>query len=343
MESIAEEQLSIIIALVASSLITLTAMPYFINRLRTAGVVGRDVNKPEKPEVPEMGGLVSVVGFSLALLIVLEFKRNFSSKENGLEMIVVFSGVIGAFGIAAMIGIIDDLLGMRQRKKAVYMLLASLPLIIIRAGREEIFVPFLTISFESVWWLYWFILVPLGITGVANALNMSAGYNGLESGQVLIISFFLFLISFNSDPSGIAVIIFSALIGTSFILFLYNRYPAKIFLGDVGTLGLGTAIGVGVIVGSIEFYGIICIIPAFYELFSTLYYRKKKVDRRKACMSPVILSDGKLRPPEGAERFTLAYFLLSKKPMSERILVNTILSLYAICGVIALALSMAFT
>jgi UDP-N-acetylglucosamine--dolichyl-phosphate N-acetylglucosaminephosphotransferase len=242
------------------------------------------------------------------------------------------------FAIAGLIGAIDDIVGISRRKKLMYTIFACIPLIVCRAGSPEIVTPFYTFDLSSVYWLYLFVLIPIGITGAANALNMSAGYNGLESGAVVIISFFLLLVSLITGNE-VAALIFSCLLGTAIVLYLFNKYPAKIFVGDLGTLGMGATIAAGCIIGNIEFYGFICVVPAFYELFATIYYSIKKVERRDACMNPVILSDGRLKPPKGAGKYTLAYSLLSKVPMREDKLVNKILILYATCGMLVLGLT----
>jgi len=103
---------------------------------------------------------------------------------------------------------------------------------------------------------------------------------------------------------------------------------------------MGAVIGAGVIIGSLEFAGIIALLPTFYEAFSTIYYSFiKKIDRKYACARPIIDENNRLKPPKGAERFTLAYFILSKKPMSERQLVRVLLFLYLICGLFAIIFS----
>ncbi len=103
---------------------------------------------------------------------------------------------------------------------------------------------------------------------------------------------------------------------------------------------MGATIAAGCIVGNIEFYGVLCILPAFYELVATVYYHFKKEERRDACMNPVITLDRKLEPPAGAEKYTLAFLLLSKKPMREAKLVSVMLFLYVLCGILAFGLSL---
>lgn len=327
-----------IIITLSSLAVTLAVAPYLLNRLRKAKIVGIDVNKADKREIPEMGGLAAFIGFLFSLSVVLLVIRAFSNLEP-----MVFTSIIaaiGVFAIASMIGIIDDLVGISRRKKAIYVMFASIPLIIGQCSDPMILLPFHShLDFTGVLILYWLIIVPVGITGVANAMNMCAGYNGLESGEITIISFFLLIISYLNGTEA-AVLIFSGLLGASIGLFIFNKYPAKMFVGDVGTLGLGAVIGAGCIVGNIGFYGILCILPAFYELFATIYYGSRKMERRDACMNPIILDNGKLKPPRGAEKFTLSYLLLSKKPMHEAKLVNRVLSIYVLCGLLSLGLSL---
>ena len=107
-------------------------------------------------------------------------------------------------------------------------------------------------------------------------------------------------------------------------------------MGDVGTLSMGALIATGAVFTGLEIYAVICIMPMFYELFATGYYKWKGVERRWACHKPVINGNRTLQPPKGAERYTLCYYLLSKKPMTEKKLVTTVLKLFIVSGLIAL-------
>ena len=185
--------------------------------------------------------------------------------------------------------------------------------------------------------LYTFFLIPLGVTGAANAVNMAAGYNGLEAGSVAVISAFLLLIAIQANAFASAVIL-AVTLAACLAFLKFNWFPARVFPGDVGTLALGAAIACAVIIGNMEKYGVILFIPAFYELAATVYYAFKGVERREACHNPVIRKDGVLSPPRGAENYTLFYKILSMRPMTEKALVQTVLLLYGFCGVLALAL-----
>ncbi len=78
----------------------------------------------------------------------------------------------------------------------------------------------------------------------------------------------------------------------------------------------------------------------FYEGAATAYYSYKKIERRGSCMNPVINNDGTLQPPIGAEKYTLAFRILSKQPMTEKELVNFILMIFIIIGISLLVIAL---
>ena len=329
--------------------IVLVTMPPLIRKMTEGGMVGRDVNKRGRPAVAELGGIASLFAFSISLSLVVGVV-----KLTGYLYEPPYLAAISVFFIASMVGLIDDISNIRQRVKAAAVVFASLPLLLVHfkpgldgLGTIDIatnaFVAFpggWNLDLTAMPLVYWFILVPIGVTGVANAMNMSAGYNGLESGQIAVVSGVLLVVaSVRGTPE--SVLIFAALLGAALGLFWFNRYPSRVFIGDIGTLGLGAAIGAGVILGGLEVYGLVVIAPAFYEAGATVYYaRRGGVDRREACHNPRIAKDGTLAPPKGAERYTLAYFILGRRPLGERKLVRTLLGLYAISGVVAILLSL---
>jgi UDP-N-acetylmuramyl pentapeptide phosphotransferase/UDP-N-acetylglucosamine-1-phosphate transferase len=326
----------LIIAVLFSYGITKLLLPELITKMRECNMVGRDVNKPFLRTIPNLGGIAALFGFSIALSLVV-----------GVEKLLAyvyeppFLAVISVFFIAAMIGLIDDISNISDKMKIIGLLFASIPLIITHHAVLVLDLPFgMVLDLTGHYWFFWLFIVPLGVTCAANALNMSAGYNGLESGLVIVVSFFLMMITIIKQESITAILIFAALFGCALALYQYNRYPARVFIGNIGTMGFGAAIASGVIIAGIELYGIICIIPAFYEAGATFYFKfVKPTNRRKLSQSPVIAENGKLSPPKGAENYTLAYRLLSKEAMTENELVNRILMLYIVCGGIALALS----
>jgi len=327
-----------VIALGLAFGLVLVVMPPLIRKMKAGGMVGKDVNKASKPEVAELGGIAALFAFSVSLSLVVGLQKLLGNVAEP-----PFLAAISVFFMAGMIGLIDDISNIRQRLKAVAVSFAALPLMLVHLGPETINLPLgFQISFPSgIHLLYWLILVPIGVTGFANAMNMSAGYNGLESGQIAIASVSLLAVVTLRHSPDYASLIFAAIAGSSLGLYVFNRYPSRIFIGDIGTLGLGAALASGVILGHIEFYGLVVIAPAFYEAIATTYYgfHKENGKRKLACRNPVIRSDGSLQPPDGAGMYTLAYWLLSKRPMHEKTLVLVLLGLYMLSGATAIALS----
>ncbi len=330
--------LGVLVALLLAYILTLAVVPPLIRKMRTGGMVGKDVNKASKPEVAELGGIAALFAFSVSLSLVVGIQKILGNVAEP-----PFLASISVFFMAAMIGLIDDISNIRQRLKAVAVAFAALPLMLVHLGPETIDLPLgLQISFPTgIHLLYWLILVPIGVTGFANAMNMSAGYNGLESGQIAVVSIALLCVTLLRNGPDYASLIFAAIAGSSLGLYFFNRFPARTFIGDIGTLGLGAALASGVILGHIEFYGLIAIAPAFYEAAATTYYGfyKENGKRKIACRNPVIHADGRLEPPAGASRYTLAYWLLSRRSMSEKTLVWVLLGFYAASGAVAILLS----
>jgi len=347
------DYLSIVFVAAISYLIAWFILPPLMRKMREGKMVGRDVNKRTRPTVPELGGIAALFAFAISLSLVLGLKKLFEPPPGPDE--VPFLAAIAVFFIAAMIGLIDDISNLKQRVKALAVLFAALPLLLVhfRDGHYltgDVYVRYLPfdvppLDLRSVALLFWILLVPAAVTGVANAMNMSAGYNGLESGQIAVVSLAMIgvtaLAPTNVAGASVAGPVFSAIAGAALGLYTYNRYPARVFVGDIGTLGLGAALAAGIVMGGIEIYGVIAIAPAFYEAGATFYYTfvRPAPDRRRACRNPVIRADGRLSPPRGAERYTLAYLLLSRRPMTEKRLVGTLLALYAISGLAAMVLT----
>jgi UDP-N-acetylglucosamine--dolichyl-phosphate N-acetylglucosaminephosphotransferase len=345
------------LAFLVALLVVLVTMPPLIRKMVEGGMVGRDVNKRHRPEVAELGGIAALFAFAISLSVVVGIE-----KLAGDISEPPFLAAIAVFFIASMIGLIDDISNLKQRVKAVVVVFAALPLLLVHShvSLASLAIPgqpivgtinisenaFIRLPLDGILdltstpFLYWFVLVPIGVTGVANAMNMSAGYNGLESGQIAIVSASLLGVSAFKGTME-SLLIFAALLGAAAGMFWYNRHPARMFVGDIGSLGMGAAIAAGAILGGVEVWGLIAIAPAFYEAGATLWYGGiRRISRREACHSPNIDEKGRLSPPTGAERYTLAYFILGKRPMTEPRLVLTLLSLYAISGLVAVALSL---
>ena len=312
-------------------IVTLLSTPFLVRSARRKGIIGRDVNKPQRPEVAEMGGISLFLGVVCALSLAV-LVTTFADKDS--HSLSLLLAALASIAIIALVGVFDDLFKLSWKTKALTPVLAAFPLVAITAGDTTMSLPL--IGAIDLGLAYTFLLIPIGVTGAANALNMVAGYNGVEAGTGAVMSFFLLVIAV-STQNWVAAAILAACLGACLAFLYFNWNPARIFPGDVGTLVIGACIASAAIIGNMEKYGLILFIPAFFELASTLFYGVQGITRRALCHNPVIAADGRLSPPKGAEHYTLFYWLLSKRPMRETALVLSVLALYAICGVTALA------
>jgi UDP-N-acetylglucosamine--dolichyl-phosphate N-acetylglucosaminephosphotransferase len=287
-------------------------------------IVGKDMNKPGQPEILEMGGLAIVAGVGLTLLLVLGMHRAWAA-EGRIDSIAL-SAVLSSLFLVALIGMIDDLIGVPQPIKAITPLLAALPLTAAVLGDTTIFLPLLGQLHLGA--LYPLIIIPLGVTGAANATNMLAGFNGLEVGLGLLGTTALLIIAGLGGNLTVLVIL-SALWGALLVLLYFNWYPARIFIGDVGTLSIGALWAASCIVGNFEAAGVIVIIP--YGIDFLLKARK----RFPSTGWWGEYRAGKLYCPEHGPVGLAQLILKLTGGLHERDLVLVLMGLEALCGLMA--------
>ena len=301
----------------------LLIIPSYIRNAIKRGLVGIDMHKREKPKVAESGGIVLILGYIVGMLLSLIIL--FSEELNYVYVLASLCTVI----IAAFVGIIDDLFDIRWRTKVLSPMIASLPLTVVRAGDYTMFIPFIgPVDFGL---LYPTVLVPLAITGAANAVNMLAAYNGLEAGGTLIVGSAILVASiiYSRPEAGIVI---APMIGACAAFLIYNKYPSKVFPGDSGTFAMGAAIAAAVIVGNLETIGVIAMMPYFVHFGLFGIGRILGVRRVKFAS---VNSEGYIIPPH---RFNLLYLIASIKKLKEWQIVLIIYLLLIISSILSLTL-----
>jgi len=313
--------------LVISFATTFFIFPRMIVGFRKAKIVGKDMHKPGHPEVVEMGGLVIVAGFTSGIIAIIAI-GTFLSDLLSVYLVQILAA-LSVVLIMTIVGSIDDLIGVRQVPKMLIPLLGSLPLVAIKAGHTLMNIPL--IGHVDFGILYPLVLVPIGITGAANAFNMLAGFNGLEIGMGIIAAGSLAIIA-NSIGETTSFLILVAALGALIAALRYNWYPAKVFIGDTGTLSLGAIVASAVILGNFETAGVIIITP--YALDFIL----KAINRFPSKGWWGIYKNGKLYCP-GSRPIGLAQLVMKLcGGITERKLVLTIIGIEAVCAVIAVLL-----
>lgn len=315
------------ITVIVSGVITFVLLRLLIPRLAHAGIVGRDMNKPGQPPIAEMGGLGLVGGFSTGVLTLIALRTFFKVEAlapvNTVELLAALSTVLAI----TLIGLIDDLIGVHQGWKAIIPALAAIPLIAIEVGQKTIVLPL--VGAVNLGVLYPLVLVPLGVTGAANAFNMLAGFNGLEVGMGAVAIGALAVIAAHLGEVTSLVLLFAAL-GALLATLYFNWYPARVFIGDVGTLTIGTIIATAVILGNFEWAGVIVIIPHALDFL---------VKARKRFPSTGWWGeyrDGKLYCPAHGPVGLAQLILKLAGGLHERSLVLILIGLEMLCGLLAI-------
>ncbi|MEM3638067.1 MAG: hypothetical protein QXX17_00410 [Conexivisphaerales archaeon] len=303
-----------------TSAVTFTLLPYLIPRLIKYGITGLDIHKIDKPVRAEMGGLsiliASLIGLALAYPLL---------DPISLTFFAAFATVI----LVGLIGVIDDLMGLRQRYKPFLVAVASIPLVYVLWGRNAINFPIIgSIPFGL---LYPLLIVPLAVTTSANFSNMLAGFNGLEAGTASIAIAALTVLAWlrgQYDASLIGMIFLGG-----YLAFLrYNWYPAKAFPGDTGTLMSGAVIASIGLVGGLEFAAILVSMPAAFD-FTLKMLHRRPFSQRSVFGNTTVDTNGKLIPPPYP---ALAHAFMNISPLSEKSLVSAILVMEAVYAVLAI-------
>ena len=313
----------LILILLISFVASFVLFPAMIIRLKKAGIVGKNMNSAMQEEVAEMGGLVIVAGFGAGIFTVIAVKTFFNifPSIDLISVLVALSSIL----IVVLIGIFDDLVSMPQQIKAFMPLLAALPLIVIKEGSTFIRLPFWgNVNFGL---LYTLVIIPLEVTIAANAVNMLAGFNGLEVGMGIIAVGSLAIIAYLLGKITVLVVLFAAL-GALLAALYYNWYPAKILVGDVGTLSIGAIIAVGVIMGNFEIAGAILLIPYIIDFLIKA--------KNRFPYSFGVYRGGKLYCPEGGPVGLGQLIMKVCGGISERNLVLVLMGIEVVCGVVAI-------
>jgi UDP-N-acetylglucosamine--dolichyl-phosphate N-acetylglucosaminephosphotransferase len=316
--------LIVVLSFLVSFGITYATLPFLIRYLTKKGITGTDIHKLSKPEIPEMGGLAILIGIITSLVIL-----QFIMVEYRYQLLAFISVTF----LAGCIGIYDDLRGLGPKKKPFLLTILAMgtvfPLLLFGVVTPRPLLPIIGKTRLTI--IYWIVL-PLAIAVPANAVNMLDVFNGSMAITCIIASLALLTCAILLD-SPMGIIFCLSLIGTLFAFLMFNKIPAKVFSGNVGSLTVGAAIGAIAVIGRLEIAAIIALMPqimnAFHILTSMGGLKEGKTLRKRPIK---ILSDGKLAAnPDKDAPLTLTRLILARGPLEEDEVVKifAILSLFA--------------
>lgn len=294
--------LSAIVALV----LTMILLPIFIRTLHKHHI-GQQVRAdgPQghliKQGTPTMGGVVILVAITVTTLVLV--------KPNP-ACVVVLSATL----LTGLLGLVDDLskvvkersLGLEPHSKLIWQALISVAFCLFAVNMcgiepvvTEVFSHFtidlgvLTTTLVigglaiRIPWLYVLFVFVL-MAGLSNAVNLTDGLDGLAGGTVMIVMFIMAAIGFRSDQLEVGVIA-SAIAGSCVGFLWFNCYPADIFMGDTGSLALGTALAGIAVITKTELFSLIIggifVVEALSVLIQVVHF--KRTHKRVFLMAPL--------------------------------------------------------
>ena len=315
-------------------IITWLTIPYWIRNAKTIGLVGKDIHKTYEKLVPEMGGIIVLLGFIIGIILYIAMRVFvLEANTNVVAILAILSGIL----LAGIIGIIDDILGwkmgLRQWQKPLLTLLVAAPIMAVNAGTRVMSLPFFGQVDLGI--IYPLILIPAFILVGTNGFNMLAGYNGLEAGQgIIILSTIAYFSYFTNSPwlAVVALCMVFALLG----FLIYNRFPARIFPGDTLTYTVGALAATIAIFANLEKAFLILFIPYIIEFFLKLRGKFKKESFAQ------VKEDGTLVPRHekiyGLENLTVKILNKLKVRTTERKVVYSIHSFQLFCVILTFIL-----
>ncbi|MBI3351250.1 MAG: phospho-N-acetylmuramoyl-pentapeptide-transferase [Nitrospirae bacterium] len=293
---------------------TLTALiisfllgPYLIKMLQ-GWKIGQQIRAigPQSHQVksgtPTMGGILILIAIILATLLWADLKNRY--------IWLVILATVG-FG---MVGFWDDYLKVVRKKSdgllprykfGLQLLIASLIAIILfysPAYSTKLNFPFFKHFLPDLGWFYVPFIIFI-IVGASNAVNLTDGLDGLAIGPIIVTSVAYLIVAYVSgnhkfaeyllipyiEGSGELSVFCGAIIGASLGFLWFNAYPASVFMGDVGSLPIGGALGTVAIVSKHELLlllvGGIFVIEALSVITQVISYKTR--GRRVFLMSPI--------------------------------------------------------
>ncbi|RJQ57043.1 MAG: phospho-N-acetylmuramoyl-pentapeptide-transferase [Nitrospiraceae bacterium] len=278
------------LAIITSLLITFLTAPWIIGKMRKLSMTQyvRDDGPRthlRKEGTPTMGGVMIIMSIVLSVLMW---------GDLGNKFVLIMIASITGFGL---IGLADDYLKVVRRnprglkgwyKFGAQIILALIIGFVFYFDPNDIYVAQLSIPFFKKWlidlgWLYIPFII-LVIVGASNAVNLTDGIDGLAIGLVGVASLANAVFVYISGHSGFSqylqvlylpgtgelTVFCGAMFGAALGFLWYNSYPADIFMGDVGSIGLGGALGTLAVITKQEI--VLTIVGAIFviETFSVI-------------------------------------------------------------------------
>lgn len=299
--------ISFIVALMITILVTPIAKRL---AFKIGAVDAPNERKIHNEIIPRFGGIAIFIGLMTGLGIGLAL----AIYQGFLIEILPIVGIIIGSGIVLVLGIVDDLKPVSPKVKFFWQIVAAT--IVYFMGVE---ISYITNPFNGGFILPFYISFPLTlfwIVGITNAINLIDGLDGLATGVTAISAATFFFVALTTGSYGAALIML-VLAGSALGFLKYNFFPAKIFLGDSGSLLLGFVLATASITGVFKTTLVVALIIPLLILGVPIFDTLFAIGRRVKEGNPVFKADNKH-----------IHHMLLRAGFSQR---EAVLSIYIVC------------
>ena len=272
--------ISFLVAFAASALIGRFLIPW-LHALK-AGQSIKEIGPVwhmAKQGTPTMGGIMFIAGIFIAILVT--GWQDFSQGRFGALFVFLFALVFG------VIGFLDDFMKVKYHKnegltapqKFLLQLAAAIVFTVLLRYTgyltTDLYIPFFNVSFQLPWAVY-MVFAAFVIVATVNAVNLTDGVDGLATGVTLPVALFFLAVSLMWKITDLSIFA-AALVGGLCAFLIYNFHPAKVFMGDTGSLflggtvcGLAFALDIPLI---IVLVGIIYLLETLSDIIQVTYFK----------------------------------------------------------------------
>lgn len=272
--------ISFLVAFAASALIGRFLIPW-LHALK-AGQSIKEIGPVwhmAKQGTPTMGGIMFIAGIFIAILVT--GWKDFSQGRFGALFVFLFALVFG------VIGFLDDFMkvkyhkneGLTASQKFLLQLAAAIVFTVLLRYTgyltPDLYIPFFNVSFQLPWAVY-MVFAAFVIVATVNAVNLTDGVDGLATGVTLPVALFYLVVSLMWKITDLSIFA-AALVGGLCAFLIYNFHPAKVFMGDTGSLflggtvcGLAFALDIPLI---IVLVGIIYLLETLSDIIQVTYFK----------------------------------------------------------------------
>lgn len=251
-----------------------------------------------KQGTPTMGGFMFIAGSIVSAFVCVLLYNVFTADQlkPALWSIKIYAGLVMALGFGA-VGFIDDYikvvkkrnLGLTAAQKLLLQFAVAVAYLVTLAlfgDDTKTYIPFAGSVELSI---FYYPISAIFIVGIVNAVNLTDGIDGLDGSVTFFGSIFLMLISSFSGMMG-ASVMSAALAGSCLGFLIWNFHPAKVFMGDTGSLFLGGFIcAIAFAIDSpvlLILVGLVYLLEMFSVILQVLYF-KATHGKRLFKMSPI--------------------------------------------------------